>query len=491
MMIEKLRTIFLRNTSVKATLFKNFMWLATSNVTSRVIKAGLTVYAARALGASGYGVVSYALGLAGFFVFFKNIGVDTILTREVAKKPDERHFYFSTAIVIEAVLLVVTAGLLLFVAPLFSKIPEAIALLPYVAIMLLADDIRDIFVAFFRGNQEMEVEALVVVVGNVAVAVFGFIALLISATPQALVIAYALASLSGMLAATSLVRTFLGGVREHFQKVLVGPILRASLPIVFYGIAGVFMYNVDVIMLGWWHTTQEIGWYSAALKLVGITSIFGSFIGTAAFPVFSRFVHEGDKDRMEYVASNIFKICFLVALPIIVGGIIVRVPLTALVFGPTYSAAAVPFAVLLFSLLANYPVPIFSSIIVAFNEQTTLVGYAVVTSLTNLLVSFFLIRSHGMVGAAISGIIVSFMFTGFMWHKVSTLMRLRLPRAVYKFILSAAVMGLCALFLNHLGVHVLITIALSAAIYFALVEFMGERLLQEARSIFDQGDESR
>ncbi len=171
-LMKRLKGLLFRNTTVRATLLKNFIWLATSNVTSRVIKALLTVYAARTLGAAGYGAVSYVLGLAGFFMFFKNIGVDVILTREVAKKPDEQRFYFSTSMVIEAALLVVTAVLLLFVAPVFGKIPEAILLLPYVAIMIIADDLRDMFVAFFRGREMMELEALVVVGGNISVAVF-------------------------------------------------------------------------------------------------------------------------------------------------------------------------------------------------------------------------------------------------------------------------------------------------------------------------------
>jgi len=482
-MIEKFKKIFLQNTTLKATVFKNFMWLATSNITSRIIKAALTIYAARALGAAGYGVVSYTLGLAGFFLFFKNIGVDVILTREVAKKTNEQHFYFSTAMVIEAALLVITVFLLLFVAPFFGKIPAAAVLLPYVAIMIIADDIRDMFIAFFRGKEQMEIEALVVVVGNISVAVFGFLALLISPTPIALVMAYAGASLTGAIAATSFLKEFLWGIRKNFQKDLVVPILRSSLPILFASLGGIFMYNVDVIMLGWWRTASEIGWYSAAQKIVGIVSIFPGFIATATYPAFSRLFQEKNVERLQNLVRNIVKINFLIVIPMVVGGLVLRVQLVDFLFGSGYAKATVPLAVFIFSLLASYQTPVLMTIIFALDKQVSVIWYAAVASISNILLSFFLIRSYGMLGAAIAGVVVALIFMALLWRKVSSLTKLQLPASTLKFVPAALLMGGFALVLTNLGLHVLLTIFLSGLLYFGLVQLMGEDLIAEARSI--------
>lgn len=483
-MIAKFKKIFFENSTLKATIFKNFMWLATSNVASRAIKAGLTIYAARVLGAAGYGVVSYALGLAGFFTFIKNVGVDVILTREVAKKPQEQHFYFSTTVVIEAGLLLITAILLLFVAPVFGKIPEAVVLLPFITIMIVADDIRDLFVAFFRGKEQMELEALVVVVGNIAVAVFGFFALFISPTPLSLVIAYVCASLAGVLAAIFFVRGLLLQLRKNFQKSLVVPILRSSLPIVLSGMAGVFMYNVDVIMLGWWRTAEEIGWYSAAQRLVGITSVLSTLVATATFPALARLVHEGALERLQNLLRNILKMNFLIVVPVVVGGVVLSVPLVNFFFGSTYANAALPLSIYIFSLLANYQSALLITIIYAFDKQVSTIWYSAITSTVNVLLSFWLIRSYGIVGAAITGVIVSFLFVGMLWRKAASLTVFRVPSSVVRFAVAAGGMGFVAFTLLQTGMHVLLVIGCSIVLYFVFLELLGERLRKEIRSFF-------
>ncbi len=114
-MLNTFKNLFLGDHGQKRTILKNFLWLGTSQVGGRIIRSAITIYAARALGTSGYGVFSYAIGLTGFFVFFKNIGVDLILTREIARRPAERNQLFATSFWLEMGLLAITAILLLFV----------------------------------------------------------------------------------------------------------------------------------------------------------------------------------------------------------------------------------------------------------------------------------------------------------------------------------------------------------------------------------------
>src|SRR3989338_9273 len=146
LMVRTLKKLFFGDHDQKGTVVKNFLWLGTSQVGGRVVRSAITIYAARALGTSDYGVFSYAMGLTGFFLFFKNIGVDGIMTREVARRPEERNQLFATSLWLEVGLLIITAALLLFVAPLFNHIPEALLLIPALTVMLVADDMKDLFV---------------------------------------------------------------------------------------------------------------------------------------------------------------------------------------------------------------------------------------------------------------------------------------------------------------------------------------------------------
>ncbi|MDI6734266.1 MAG: oligosaccharide flippase family protein, partial [Patescibacteria group bacterium] len=95
-MIKIIKDFLFKNKSEKQTVIKNSFWLAFGNIAGRLIRAVLIIYAARILGTEGYGIFSYALGLAAFFTIFSDIGLSSLLTRESIKKPEKIAEYFST-----------------------------------------------------------------------------------------------------------------------------------------------------------------------------------------------------------------------------------------------------------------------------------------------------------------------------------------------------------------------------------------------------------
>src|SRR3989344_5132264 len=167
-MISRLKELLFQNRSTKQTVAKNVFWLSFSEVATRFIRGVIVIYAARILGAAEFGVFSYALGLAGLFTIFSDIGIIQILTRELAQKPEERDKYFATAFAIKFVLLIGTALAIALFAPLIS-IATAIKLIPLMALLVFFDGLRDFSLAFFRALEKMEVQAFVTLLTNIVV----------------------------------------------------------------------------------------------------------------------------------------------------------------------------------------------------------------------------------------------------------------------------------------------------------------------------------
>ncbi len=296
-------------------------------------------------------------------------------------------------------------------------------------------------------------------------------------------VAYAGSSLAGVIAGAFFVRELLWNVRKNFQRHLVVPILRSSLPILFASFGGMFMYNVDVIMLGWWRTAEEIGWYAAAQKIVGITSVVPGLIATAVFPVVSRLVHAHDTERLRDITQSIMKMNYLIVMPVVAGGMVVGGALLQFLFGVDYANAVPPFSIYVFSLLATCQIPFFVVVIYAFDKQVSTIWYGMVVSVINLVVSFLLIRPYGMVGAAIASTITPFVFTAFLWARVSSLMKFDFPYESIKFMFAAVCMSLFAFVLHYIGLHILLTIGLAAVFYVVLLELLGKNLRAEIRSL--------
>ncbi|PJC36890.1 hypothetical protein CO046_03375, partial [Candidatus Peregrinibacteria bacterium CG_4_9_14_0_2_um_filter_53_11] len=112
-MFKKLRNLLLHNTSRGQTIVKNTFWVSFGQIGSRLLRLVLVIYAARLLGATEYGVFSYALAVAGFLTAFSDFGLTAFITRESARDPERRTFYIATSLALK-LSFVVLGSLLVF-----------------------------------------------------------------------------------------------------------------------------------------------------------------------------------------------------------------------------------------------------------------------------------------------------------------------------------------------------------------------------------------
>ncbi len=479
----KLKELLFQNKTTRQTIAKNVFWLGLGQFGSRFIRAAITIYAARILGASEYGVFSYALAAAAFYMIFSDIGVSSILSREVAKKPEERQKYFSTIFWVKIILLLFTAALLVIIAPMFVKIEKAASLMPLVALLVMFDGLREFAFSFFRGREKMELEAIIALAVNVAVTLFGFIALYFSPTSLTLLRVYIASSFVGFLMTVHLLREEYRGVIKYFSKELISPIAKAGWPIAVGGLVGAFMFNVDILMLGWWRTSAEIGFYSVGQKIVGMLYIIGGLLATAVAPAFFRIIYENDNERIKAATTKIMVIVLLIALPLVIGGIILGGQIIKLVFGSDYINAIPVFRILISSLLVIYPFSILNNIIFAYNKQAKMLGYAIVASLTNVIFNAALIPVYGIIGAAIATLFANFLNVVFMWRFVKKLNNFTVLPDLKKIIIAVIGMAVMAILFQYVGIMVIVNVIISGVFYFFLLYMLKEKNFKELLSL--------
>ncbi|MBI5401668.1 flippase [Candidatus Wolfebacteria bacterium] len=486
-MLSKIKGLIFENKTAKQTVVKNMFWLSFSQVGSRLIKAAITIYAARVLGASGYGTLSYVLGLTGFFTIFADIGVNSILTREIAKNSKDEDRYFSTVAVIKLALLFFAAALIVFISPYFSKIEEVKILIPFVALLIIFDGLRDLNMAFFRGKEKMELEAFVVTVTNVLITLFGFTTLYFWTTYKALLAAYIAASFCGFLIATYFLREKWLKIRKDFTKQLVVPIARSAWPMAVGGIVGSFLFNVDIIMLGWWRTSSEIGLYSAAQRIVGLFYNIPSLLAIAVFPMFSRFIYANNEEKVRSLTTRTITILFMAAIPIVIGGILFKNQIINFVYGMNYAGAADTFSVLIVSIFAIFPFAILNDLVFAYDKQKKMLIYGVIAALSNIVLNFFLIPLYGIMGAAIATTFANILNVAMLWKFVKKINKFKVLPQLFKIIISVAIMSISVFILKELNVHLIANILLSAVIYFVSLYMFKDRIFMEILSIFGKG----
>lgn len=483
-MIARLKNLLFYNRSAKQTIAKNIFWLSVSQVGSRFIRAGILIYAARILGAAEYGVFSYVLGLAGFFTIFADLGVSPLMTREVAGYPEKRAVYFSNAFWMKAALLFLTAGLIVFVAPKFSNLAAAALLIPFVAVLTIFDNFRDFVFAYFRGIEKMEIEGFLTVIMNAAIAAAGFAILYFSKTAGALLFSYIASVVVLSFAAFYFVKDDLKNVFKNFDQEIFKKFFHDSWPLAFAGLFGVFMLNIDMVMLGWWRSPAEIGYYAASQRVVQILYTLPSILASAAFPALSRFIGQNDIEKARNLNERTMAVLYFVAFPLAIGGIVLGTPIIMLLFGVEYLPGVLTFQIFCATLLINFPGAILGNLILAHNQQRVLFKYLALGAFTNVFFDVLFIPRYGIAGSAVATFISQAIYFIPVWRAMKRRSNFRTLPYLKKIIVGAVIMGIFSYWLNFLGVSVVPNIIFSGGVYLSVLLLLKENIVIETGELF-------
>lgn len=482
-MIKRLKSLLFENRGLRQTITKNVFWLSISQFGSRLIRAIIIIYAARALGAAEYGIFSYLLGLAGFFTIFGDIGINQIITREMAKKPERQSDYFSTAFWIKIFLFLTTAALIVFIAPYFSKIEKANQLIYIVALIMIFDGLREFCFTLFRAKEKMELEALIMVLTNVAITIFGFVALYFYIDSQSLALSYAVATAIGALIAIVILKSEFKIVINKFDKSLITPIVFSAWPILLTGIIGALMFNTDIIMLGWWKTAEEIGLYSAGQKIVLLLYALPAILASAFFPTLSRLIGQGENNKIKQLMEKSVSAAFFIGIPLTIGGIVLARPITELVYGVEYLPSVPIFQILIATLFVVFPSTLIANSLVAYNQQKKLGLYTAIGAGANIVLNAALIPFYGAIGAAIATFISQYANNIPAWRLIKKINNFYIFRHLKKIIAGAIIMGIFSFIFNKSGMNVIINIIISAGIYFGVLYLFKEKIIDEIKII--------
>lgn len=478
-MFSRLKSFLFENKNIRQTVAKNVFWLTVSQIGSRLIRAATLIYAARVLGAAEYGVFGYIVGFAGFFTLFADIGVNSITTREIAGQPDKKNQFFSAGFFLKIILLIFTALLLTIAAPYFIRLKEAKPLIPLITLLVIFDGLRDFIAAFLRGLEKMEQEALIVILMNFAIALAGFVILKISATAETFIISYVVSAGAATLFSVFLVREQFKNIIRCFDKKSVRLIFYASLPIIFISAISVFMAQGDILMLGFWRSSAEIGYYEIGNRIIALLYTVPALLSMALFPVVSKLAIQKDENKMKNINEKSMSLLFLIALPLTVGGFILAKPLIQLVFGGEYLPAVNCFRILLIMLLLTFPNYLLQNLILAFNRQKKIISYMAIGSFGDLFLNYFFIPRFGIIGAAATTSATHLIFVALVWRHIKKIAPFATLRHLKKIGAATVLMGISTLFFYKLEINVVLNVLFSAAVYCGLLFLLKEKILDE------------
>lgn len=402
-MIRHIKKLIASRSDTERTVLKNSAWLFVAEIGVRIARGGLGIVAARMLGVSGLGVFSYAIAMGGFLTFFEDAGIATFVTRTLAGNHGDKEKVFGTAMVLKLVLGLAAAALFIGIGPAASSVPDSNALFPVVAVLMFCDALRGFLFSVTRAEQRMHVDSKIQISTNAMIVAFGIAFMAISPTPLALAAGYALGSALGTVAMLAAIRDRIPNLIRSFSRPLFKEIFLAAWPFTVLAVSNVLIFNTDTLFLGHYSTPSEVGFYSAASRLVQMFYIIPSLIATSTFPVLVAKASAGLSIRRTVTALSAG--LGALSLPLIAVMTAGSGTIVAILFGKEFAPAGLMVSILALSYVPVYVGAAMNNAVLARNMQGRFVAANLFGVVANIGLDFLLIPKYGGVGASIASVV--------------------------------------------------------------------------------------
>jgi O-antigen/teichoic acid export membrane protein len=318
----------------------NIGWRSGGTIVRLLGGAVVGIVVARYLGPRQFGLLNFALAIYSLFNIVSNLGMDSLVVRDVVLDQSNEHEVLGTAFVLKAAASVVTAITATFVEWLMEPhngiLIAIVALMSFASISQALDVVDYFFQAKVRSRYTVVPRTIVFVAASVArlVAVYLHMSLLAFAWIAALEVLF---SEIGLGFSYLCYRRTLPRWNWHLPR--AKSLLSESWPLLISSIMIVLYMRTDQLLLGKLSTMSTVGVYSVAVRLSEIWYAIPIIVTGTVMP---RLLQTRDLDSAKYQSrllifyeSMILASLFVVAGTLLAGPFVIK-----LLYGQQFAPAS-------------------------------------------------------------------------------------------------------------------------------------------------------
>lgn len=459
------------------TIKRNTYFVSIAQIIQMLLAFALVPFAARYLGDDGFGKYALATTIMYFIFLLNDLGVNTLVTREVAKDKVAAQSYFGNSLSLKAMLII---GIIIFLSLFFKFFKfssEMIFAIIIFGIYGIVTSFVQLSTGVFRAFEKMEYETIVLILEKAIIAGIGILVLVMSLGLLAFAAVFVLAGFISVIICFAILRNKFFPIKMLFEPIFMKRILFSSLAMG----ASLFMVSiycrVDILMLSAMKSPDVVGWYAAAYKLISITAIIPNILITATFPRFSQYSKGFEKEFSELFTKGLKYLIFF-ALPLISGTIILSEKIIFVVFGLEFTNAVVALRILVWAAGLNFLNIFLNGIFIATSHQNKLVAIYAAGLMSNILLNTILIPKYSYLGASTATVFTELtVFSILMYIALYKITQIVEKMFIIKALLATLIMSLFLFYFQAYNIFVITT--LSMIVYFVSLHIFKALVLQE------------
>ncbi len=408
-------------------------------------------------------------------------GLDDLLIRQIGREPEKIADYFGNFLVLR---LALSAGLyvvlLVFLQYGPNYAPPTAAAIVILTLSVIPDSLGFVAQSILLGRRRFGSPAVILGLVNLFKIIVGAIVLLRGGSLMAIAWLWVIGSSLGMVALLIPAFRQVGGVRRAHWLNFAPLQTHRWAAMTFCAITTLTALDsqVDTILLSVFRGEVEVGWYSAATTVTFSLLVLAQAYRFAVYPLMVQHAQH-EPQRLETLFRKSIYYMTVIAMPMVMGLIILAPQIVTLVFGIKFIPAIPVLQILSISLLFFFAGEPCNRLMLVKDRQKSLVRMLLISTVVNVILNVLLIPQIGAIGAAISRSCSALIFfsLNYGYIHLTIFPSLRMKSAFRPF-LSTMLMAVAIFFLGIS--HLIINIFIGVVVYFAALWIMKGFLPEDA-----------
>ncbi|MBX0286465.1 oligosaccharide flippase family protein [Haloarcula salinisoli] len=357
---------------------------------------GGTALFTRLIGADELGIYFLFERLLALFVIFSNFGLSGALEKRLSEGTDRGEYLATTAVLKLGLLVVLGVIILASQAQINSYLGADIAILLLVA--LTVREAGQLFLRTLRGEQRVGETSYLLAIRQIGWVGIGASLSLVGLGHLAPLYGF-LAGLTGILVlGYVMVDTEFGRPSMSHAKSLFS---FSKYDFVSSSIGWEVYNSLDTLLIGLFLTKTAVTHYEIAWRVSTVVMIVTASISKVVFPSFSKFVANGEHQRVADITQWSISAGLLVSIPALAGVAVVGESLLRFGFGPETTAASFVLLILVADKISHAVQEVLAQVVRAFDRPDICAGVTGASILVNAGANYYLIPRYGILGAGI------------------------------------------------------------------------------------------
>ena len=448
------------------TIYKNTLYLGAAEIVSKVLQFVVMLYAARLLSKEHFGKFSFALSLSLIAIVLADLGINTLLVREISRNRNLASKYFVNAFSIKVLLSALTYFIIVAVLNIFNSQKDTMQIVYIIWLFTILSTFTELFYSIFRAFEMMFYDALLKILRMILLT-FASLFVLFNGY-GVIVFSYTFVIIELIVVLVALVIAL-----KKFIKLKIGidysfirSILKKALP---FGLAFVFgsiYFFIGSVILYKIKGDVDVAIYSVAYNIALAILFIPTMYTNAIYPVMSRYFKKSE-GMLIFIYTKSFKYLYMIGLPISVGLFMLANRIIIFFYGKEYHSSIIALQIISWFLFIKFLNFLNGTTLAAINKQhERMISQGTIASLS-IALNLILIPKIGYIGTAISLLITEILLFILYYNNVAKYLHAyNFLNILIKPVISV---GIMILYITYAKLNLILIIPTSAIVYFAIL----------------------